>query len=138
MSDEQREEVKHDVQRAAQPEVQPDKAQAELREEFKMVKVIYVLFLLALLFPVTGLVGVIMAHVSAGESGGPALSHFRFQYRTFWIGLLGFVVGALTAYVMVGFLLLAVVGLWWIIRCAHGLVVANKRNPMTRPERLGF
>ena len=127
-----------DEQQETQPTVQQDEQQRNIREEFKMVKVIYVLFLLALLFPVTGLVGVIMAHVSAGESAEPTLSHFRFQYRTFWIGLLGFVVGALTAYVLVGFLLLALVGLWWIVRCAHGLVVANKSNPMSSPDRLGF
>lgn len=118
---------------------QPDEAQQaeqqkEIREQFKMVKVIYVLFVFALLFPVTGLVGVIMAHVSAGESQQPVLSHFRYQYRTFWIGLLGFAVAALTAYVLVGFLLLGVIGLWWLVRCARGLIVANQARAIDKPD----
>ena len=115
-----------------------DEQQNPIREQFKMVKVIYVLFFFALLFPVAGLVGVIMAHVSAGEAEEPVLSHFRFQYRTFWIGLLGFAAAGLTAYVLAGFLLLAVVVLWWIVRCARGLTVALKANPLNNPDRWGF
>lgn len=110
----------------------------QTREQFKMVKVIYVLFLMALLFPVTGLVGVIMAHVSAGEAEDPTLSHFRFQYRTFWIGLLIGVIAAITSLVTIGFLIAAVLLLWWIVRCVRGLITANKGEKLEDAERWGF
>lgn len=107
-------------------------------EQFKMVKVIYALLLLSLLFPVTALVGVIMAHVSAGEYTEPARSHLRFQYRTVWIGLGIGLIGAATSFIMVGFVVLAVLLVWWIVRCVRGLLIANRREPLPEPERWGF
>ena len=107
-------------------------------DDMNMVKVIYVLLLLTLLFPVTGLIAVIMAHVNANEASEPMLSHYRFQYRTFWIALLVGIVGSVTTVVGVGFLLLVALLVWYLVRNIKGLVSANKHEPLALPERWGL
>ena len=51
-------------------------------------QIIYILYLVSLVVGVTGIVGVIMAYVYRGEAPDWLQSHYRFQIRTFWIGLL--------------------------------------------------
>jgi uncharacterized membrane protein len=110
-----------------------------IKEQFKMVKVIYILFLLMLLFPVTGLVGIIMAHVGHGEAvDEKTKSHYQYQYRTFWIGLVAYLVSGSAILVGIGFLLLFLVTVWWIVRCVKGLLIANKHESMPEPERFGI
>ena len=85
---------------------------------------------------VMGLVGLIMAY--ANKSSGPAWldTHFTFQIRTFWIGLLFGIVTAV-AYGSLGFTAYfwasAAFDLWWIIRCIKGLMhlgsIARIPNP---------
>ena len=107
-------------------------------DDMNMVKVIYVLLILALLFPVTGLMAVIMAHVNASEASEPMLSHYRFQYRTFWITLGVALVGSVSTLVLVGWLLLAALLIWFLVRNIKGLIRANKNEAMEEPERWGF
>lgn len=76
----------------------------------------------------TSLVGVVMAYVYRGR--GPAWldEHYRYQIRTFWIGLLYFAVSGLLTLILIGFLtwLLAVV--WLVIRCVKGLKAVQERR----------
>ena len=56
--------------------------------------VIYILYLVALLLGgLTTLVGVIMAYVYRGSAPAWVQTHYQFQIRTFWIVLLGCVIG---------------------------------------------
>ena len=49
-------------------------------------------------------------------------SHYRLQIRTFWISLLYGVIGAATVPVFgVGFVVLLLVLVWWIVRCVKGM-----------------
>jgi uncharacterized membrane protein len=86
-----------------------------------MAKAIYILFLLSLILPLTGLIAVILAYVYQGNGPVWLETHFRYQIRTFWIGLLYSVIGIVTAPVLVGYLILLFVLVWMIIRCAKGL-----------------
>ncbi len=54
---------------------------------------VYILYLIGYLTGFTALVGVIIAHVKAPSSDEVLRSHYRFQIRTFWIGLLYLLVG---------------------------------------------
>ena len=49
---------------------------------------IYILYLANIFLALTGLVGVVLAYVYRGDGSGWLDSHYRFQIRTFWIGLL--------------------------------------------------
>lgn len=90
-----------------------------------MVRIIYVLYLVALIVPITSLVGVILAYVNQGEAQSPESAHYRFQIRTFWIGLLYSLVGIITTPIGVGAVILLVTLVWWIVRCAKGLTTIN-------------
>ena len=54
---------------------------------------VYILYLIGYLTGFTALVGVIIAHVKASSADEVLRSHYRFQIRTFWIGLLYLVLG---------------------------------------------
>jgi len=97
-------------------------------------KIVYVLYLVSLVFGVTSLVGVIVAYVNVGDAPEPLKNHYRFQIRTFWIGLLYSAVGALLAFVMVGFLVLAFAAVWLIVRCVKGLKHLDRREPYPNVE----
>ena len=96
-------------------------------------KIIYILYLLSLVVGVTSLIGVIMAYVNVGEAAEPAKSHYRFQIRTFWIGLLYAAVAALLMLVFVGVVLFLFVAVWLIVRCVKGLKYAERGEPVPNP-----
>ena len=85
----------------------------------------------------TGLIGVVLAHIWAGDARGTwAESHYTYLIRTFWFGLLGTVVGALLTIILVGFLVLMFVAVWFGVRSVLSIVKASKGEPMPNPETL--
>jgi uncharacterized membrane protein len=83
------------------------------------------------------LIAVILNYVKRSEARGTWLeSHFRWQIRTFWFGLLwtsiclAFVVATLGIGLIVVWLPLGVVGLWFIYRIARGWLRLNDHRPM--------
>lgn len=97
----------------------------------QLVRINYALLLIGLLTGgVTALIGAVIAHIQAGQNDWPYREHFRFQYRTFWIGLLYYVIAGITMLAMIGWFLLALIVAWWILRCVRGLgSLANGRPP---------
>jgi uncharacterized membrane protein len=96
---------------------------------------VYILYLVNLLLPpVTGIVGVIMAYVNRAEAPEWVQTHYTFQIRTFWIGLLYGLIGMITAIIIVGLFWLMFVLVWWIIRCAKGMQAISHGAPYDRPE----
>jgi uncharacterized membrane protein len=56
-------------------------------------------------------------------------SHFRWQIATFWWGLLWSVIGAILAFVLVGFIVLFADAVWIIYRIVKGwLRLAERRE----------
>jgi uncharacterized membrane protein len=83
------------------------------------------------------LIAVILNYVKRSEARGTWLeSHFRWQIRTFWLGLLWvalcllFVVATLGIGLLIAWLPLAVVGLWFIYRIVSGWLALIDRRPM--------
>jgi uncharacterized membrane protein len=74
---------------------------------------------------------VVMNYVKKDEVAGTWLeSHFRWQIRTFWFGLLWGVVGGLLAIVVVGFAVLFAAAVWIIYRIVKGWLNLNDNKPM--------
>jgi uncharacterized membrane protein len=95
--------------------------------------VIYILYIVGYFVGLTWIAGVIMAHVQSG-SGDPMLeTHYQFQIRTFWIGLLYLVVGTVLIFVLVGFLVYAWWFIWSLIRNIKGLMFLNENRPIPNP-----
>ena len=101
-------------------------------------RIIYILYLISIALGITGLVGVIMAYVYRDGAPEWVASHYRFQVRTFWIGLLYVVVGALLTPVAVGFLILLFWLVWLIIRCVKGMQYLEQSAPHPNPTSWMF
>jgi len=100
----------------------------------ELVMVVYILYLVGFFTGITALAGVIIAHMQIGRSDPVSDTHFQFQIRTFWIGLLYVVVGAITAVVVVGLLILLWWFVWTLIRCIKGLLAVNAREPIANAK----
>ena len=97
-------------------------------------KVIYILLIISTLIAITGLIAVIMAYVNKDDSSGWLQTHYRFQIRTFWIGILYFVIGLFTLQIVIGFFVLLFTFFWVVIRCAKGLKQLEKNQPVHNVE----
>ena len=100
----------------------------------QLALVVYILYLVSYAVGgVTALIGVIIAHIQVGEADPLLASHYRFQIRTFWIGLLYLVVGGILCLVLIGFLVLLWWFIWSLIRCIKGLLALNENRPIANP-----
>ena len=67
------------------------------------------------------LVGLVIAYINrGGVRGSWAESHYTYQIRTFWIGVLYSFISCVLMIVGIGFLLIIVVAIWGIVRCVRG------------------
>ena len=81
---------------------------------------------------ITWIVAVVINYVKKEEVAGTWLeSHFRWQIRTFWFGLLWGVIGGLLALVLVGFAILFADAVWIIYRLVKGWLNLNDGKPMS-------
>ena len=92
-------------------------------------KVVYIVYLCSVVFGLLAIVGVIIAYVHRNASGGWVDEHYRFQIRTFWIGLLYVLVSGLAAFFVIGWLMLLASLIWWIVRSAKGLKFLSQSEP---------
>lgn len=83
------------------------------------------------------IIAVILNYVKRGDVRGTWLeSHFRWQIRTFWFGLLWvslcllFVVMTLGIGILIAWLPIGLLGLWFIYRIIRGWLALNDRRPM--------
>ena len=94
---------------------------------------IYILYLANIFLALTGIVGVVLAYVYRGDGPGWLQSHYRFQIRTFWIGILYSVISIVLMFVFVGYVLALLVVLWLIVRCAKGMKHLSRGQPHPDP-----
>ena len=104
-------------------------------EKLKSLKtlamVVYALQAAGFFVGLTWIVAVVMNYVKKDDVAGTWLeSHFRWQIRTFWFGLLWGVVGGLLAVVVVGFAVLFAAAVWIIYRIVKGWLNLNDGKPM--------
>ena len=110
---------------------------------------VYILYLLGLLNGVTVLIGVIMAYALKDRASELHRTHYVFQIRTFWIGLVVGVIGGVIA--AAGFPLLWLFGVgallwilsgiifaalwvWFLLRCVLGLIKLLQGEAYPRPR----
>jgi uncharacterized membrane protein len=99
----------------------------------QLALVVYVLYFVAYFTGITAVIGVIIAHVQVG-SGDPMVdSHYRFQIRTFWIGVLYLVVGTILLFVLIGVVVYAWWFIWSLIRNVKGILALNQNQPIADP-----
>ena len=97
-------------------------------------KVIYILLIIGTIVGITGIIGLIMAYVMKDGAEEWLQSHYRFQIRTFWIGLLYSMIGVFLINVGIGFFILLFAFIWLIVRCTKGLKQLENREPVKNLE----
>ena len=82
---------------------------------------VYALQAAGFLIGITWIVALVIDYVKRDEAKGSWLeSHFRWQIRTFWWGLLWGVLGGILLLVLIGWLVLAANAVWIIYRIVKG------------------
>ena len=92
---------------------------------------IYALYAVSLFVGITALVAIVLNYIKKDEVAGTLYeSHFRWQIRTFWFGLLWGIIGSLTFVLVIGMLILLADVVWLIYRIAKGWLNLNENKPM--------
>lgn len=95
-----------------------------------MAMVVYGLYLASLVAGLTSVVGVVIAYVYRGRGPDWLDEHYRYQIRTFWIGLLYGTVCLVLSLIGIGVILLFALAVWLIVRCVKGFRgLQEKRAP---------
>ncbi len=96
------------------------------------VFIAYVTYAVGLLILFTPIVGVIMAYVKRDEAQGSIYaSHIDYLIKTFWVSLVGTVLGTFTTLILIGWLILLVTAIWFIYRVVIGLIKLNEDKPVS-------
>jgi uncharacterized membrane protein len=97
-----------------------------------IVTVVYALQAAGFLLGITWLVAVIVDYVKRDDAVGTWLeSHFRWQIRTFWWGLLWGVIGGILMLILIGWLVLAANAVWIIYRIVKGWLRLTERREVS-------
>jgi uncharacterized membrane protein len=96
-----------------------------------LTTVIYALYAASYFVGITAIVAIVMNYVKRDDVAGTFLeSHFRWQMRTFWFGVLWGLLGTITMVFFIGWLVLAANGIWIIYRIVKGWLRLNDGKPM--------
>ncbi|RTL42319.1 MAG: hypothetical protein EKK53_11575 [Burkholderiales bacterium] len=97
----------------------------------QLTLVIYLLYGLGVFTGLTAVIAVIINHVKYGDTVDTLYaSHFRWQMRSFWWGLVWGLLGACTVWIGVGFVILGANWFWLVYRLVRGFLNWNDGRPM--------
>lgn len=88
---------------------------------------------LRVLFAITLITAVIVAYVHRGDGTSWVDSHYHFQIRTFWLGLVAIVAGGVTTLVGIGLIVLLLLPFWLLLRCLRGWRYLAHGQPHPKP-----
>jgi uncharacterized membrane protein len=104
----------------------------------QLALIVYILYFVGYFTGITALVGVIIAHVQIGDADPMLRSHYQFQIRTFWIGVLYVAVGIVLSMIVIGIAVLLWWFIWSLIRNVKGLLALNEGRPVGNPRSWMF
>ena len=91
------------------------------KSSYNVVLVVYILQAIALFTAFPMLIAVIINYIKRDDARGTWLeSHFCWQIRTFWYGLLWLFIGAVLYIFIVGYFIIFMVWIWQIYRVIKG------------------
>ena len=116
-------------------------AKADLRRRDPLSSkpnVINLLYALSFATAFSGIVGLVLCYVWRNDPDVEPWekTHFQYQIRTFWLGFLGFVIGTILIFILIGFFVWVAVAVWTVVRCVMSFVQAQKGEPMPNPTTL--
>ena len=107
----------------------PDTEEMESLKRITMV--LYALYAFSYFAGITAIIAIMINYIKREEVAGTWLeSHFRWQMRTFWFGMLWGAIGLLTTFMLVGFVILFANCIWVLYRVIKGWLYFNDNKPM--------
>lgn len=108
-----------------------DTPSTDLDSEKTLTHTVYALYAISLFFGITAIAAVIINYVKKEDVAGTFLeSHFRWQIRTFWFGLLWGILGVITLFIVIGWFVLTANAIWLIYRIIKGWLRLSENKPM--------
>ena len=97
-----------------------------------LTMVVYALQVLSVFVGITAIVGVIINYIKREDAAGTLYeSHFDWQIRTFWWGLVWSVIGFVLLFAFgLGLLVWFVAGFWALYRVIKGFIKLNDNQPV--------
>jgi uncharacterized membrane protein len=95
---------------------------------------VYVIYGLSYFTGISALIGVIIAYVKVDDADPVLRSHYQFQIRTFWIGVLYLALGIPLSVVLIGIPMLVWWFVWSLIRIVKGFLLLNEHKPIVSPQ----
>jgi uncharacterized membrane protein len=111
----------------------PYETERPIVADHTLAVVVYLLYCGGYFTGISALIGVIIAHLKVDDTDPVLRSHYRFQIRTFWIGLLYLAIGFPLCLVLIGFPILAWWFIWSLIRIVKGILLATEHKPIVNP-----
>ena len=111
----------------------PFETQRPIVSDNILAVVVYLLYGVGYFTGISALIGVIIAHVKVHDTDLVLRSHYQFQIRTFWIGLLYLAIGVPLCMVLIGIPVLAWWLLWSLIRIIKGTLLVTEHKPIANP-----
>ena len=97
-----------------------------------LTTVVYALQAAGFIVGISWIVAVVINYVKKEDVAGTWLeSHFRWQIRTFWFGLLWGVIGGILLLVLIGWFVLVADAVWIIYRIVKGWLNLYENRPMS-------
>ena len=115
------------------PRLPPEASGQPMVSNTQLALIVYILYFVSYVVGITALIGVVIAHVQIDDADPLLRSHYQWQIRTFWIGLLYFAIGAVLSLVIIGIPILLWWFIWSLIRCVKGVLALNERRPIANP-----
>jgi uncharacterized membrane protein len=115
-------------------QIEPGQTQQPVVSNTSMALIVYILYFVAYFVGITAIVGVVIAHVQKGSGNAMLDSHYDFQIRTFWVGVLYLIVGFVLMFVLIGFLVWGWWFVWSLIRNIKGILALNENRPIANPS----
>jgi len=118
--------------------IEPGPASAPSDNGKNMALVLYILSLAGFFTGgLTSLVALIIGLVKKDEYRGTIYaSHFEFVNMTNIWGLVGFIVGFILLFLVIGLLVLPLVSIWYLVRLVVGLLKLMENKPIDNPKTL--
>jgi uncharacterized membrane protein len=103
--------------------------------DFNQPTILSLLYISAFLLGITGLVAVVLAYVWKDQPHAEwEVSHYRYHIRTFWLWLIGGVIGVVLTIFLVGLFVLLAVAVLVVVRSVLSLIKAQAHEPMPNPD----
>lgn len=101
----------------------------KMEENRQLTQIIYILYGLGIFVGITAIIAVIINYVKRDEVRGTWLqSHFDWQIKTFWCVFIIGIIGMITRFILIGYVILFGLTLWYIYRMIKGFLAFNDRR----------